>query len=176
GVATHGERCVVFEHDDCAIGQRIECSAVAPFRSPVEPLSLQHNVHLTGARRGAESMRARPSSRKRGCVGAATFEAGAMAGGQRGRLVEEEQLSVALAPDLPVPVLEREPAAYPCARGPTPARQRAVVSMEAAAAVAKEQTARLNGAKFAERIDAVLQRHRSTHAGTGGSNHGTDSD
>jgi len=45
------------------------------------------------------------------------------------------------------------------ARGPAPARQRAVVAVDVATAVAEQQTARLHGTKFAVRVELVLQRH-----------------
>ena len=46
-------------------------------------------------------------------VRAAAFHAGAMAGGQRGRLIAEEKLGIARSPDGPMPALEGERAADP---------------------------------------------------------------
>ena len=66
-----------------------------------EPLGMQHPVHLRRARRPARPMRARPGGGEGAGVGAAAEEAGPMAGGERGRLVEEEDLGVALAHHLP---------------------------------------------------------------------------
>src|SRR5580704_18014642 len=131
-----------------------------PFGAAVEALGLQHRVHGGRARRGREAVAARPGGRECQCVGAAAFEARTMAGGERGRLVKEEQLGVTFAPYRAVPVLEGENATYPRTRGPAVPRQGALVVVNAPAAVAEEQPARGHGIELAERVDAVLQRHR----------------
>ena len=58
-------------------------------------------------------------------------------------------------------VLEFEPAADPLPRNEAPGAERAVVAMEAPAAVAHEQAAGGIGEQLAERIDAIGQRHRA---------------
>ena len=63
---------------------------------------------------------------------AAAFEARPMTGGQRRRLVEEEQLGVIAAPDVALAIFEVEHAADPLPRGPAPARQRLLVGVECA--------------------------------------------
>ena len=61
-------------------------------------------------------------SAKRLGVLAPAFEAGPMAGGERGHLVEEEQFGVAVAPDVALPVLElRARQQIHCARRAAPA-------------------------------------------------------
>ena len=82
-----------------------------------------------------------------------------MTGGKRGRLVEEEQLGVALPPDVAVPSLELEDAADPTARHPSAQPERAVVAVKVPPAIAEEQPARGIGEELPERIDAVGERH-----------------
>ena len=77
---------------------------------------------------------------------AAAFEAGPVAGGERGRLVEEKQLRVIAAPDVALPALEAQHAADPLPRCVAPFRQRPVVAMEFAAAIAEQRAARVSRA------------------------------
>ena len=82
------------------------------------------------------------SAAKCSALGAAALEAGAMPGGQRGRLVEEEQLGVAVGlHQLPAPALELEQAGDPLPGRPAARLERLVGQMEAAAAVAHHQAA-----------------------------------
>ena len=53
----------------------------------------------------------------------AALETGAMAGGERGRLIEKEEFGVASAPHLAPPAFERANTDDPALRGPTPSRQ-----------------------------------------------------
>jgi hypothetical protein len=83
-----------------------------------------------------------------------------MPGGKRGRLVEEEQLGVAGAPDIAVPAFEVENTADPAAGHPAPRAQRAVVAVKPPAPIAEHETARGVGEQLAERIHTVGKRHR----------------
>src|SRR5262245_37759011 len=93
-------------------------------------------------------------------IGAAALEAGTMAGGERGRLIQEEQFGVARAPNVAVPAFEVEHAADPAARDPAPRAQRAVSAMKPPAAIAEHEAARRVGEQIAEWIDAIGKRHR----------------
>jgi hypothetical protein len=86
---------------------------------------------------------------------------GAVAGRERGRLVEEEELGVEAAPDVALAALEVEHAADPAPRRPAPGVERARIGVEAAAAVAEQRAARRHGEERAEGVDAILQRHGS---------------
>ena len=96
-------------------------------------------------------------------VGAAADEARPVAGGERRRLVEKEQLGVAVAPDAAMAALERADAGDPLPRRPAATAERLVGAMEAPAAVAHQRAARGDGDERAVGIDAVLQRPRSVH-------------
>src|ERR1041384_7146489 len=108
-----------------------------PLRAAVEPLALQHQIHRGRARHGA-AFRLRPVVRKRICVGAAALEARPGARRERGRLVEEEQSGVAVAPDRVTAALELQHAANPLPRGPAAPPQSLVVAMETPTSVAEE--------------------------------------
>jgi hypothetical protein len=82
-----------------------------------------------------------------------------VAGRERGRLVEEEELGEAsrLQQRVPAPAAELEPAGDPALRRPAPADPPGGVVQ--AAAVAVDEAARRIGDQLAERRDPVLQRH-----------------
>src|SRR5271154_541370 len=86
------------------------------------------------------------------------LETGAVARGERGRLVEEKELRVVPAPDVAAPALELADADEPVLVLPAAAAQRPVVAMQSSAAIAHHPAALSDGAQFAERIDAILQR------------------
>ena len=65
-----------------------------------------------------------------------------MAGGERRRFVEEEQLGVARAPDVAPAALEFADAGDPLPARPAPPPERLVVAVEAAAAIAHQRAAR----------------------------------
>ena len=91
--------------------------------------------------------------------------AGAMAGGERGRLIEKEQLGEApgLHERAAVPVAEAEPAGDPAsAVVVAPDASLAVVE---AATVPVDQTAFGRGDQLAKWRDPVLQRHAAHHTG-----------
>ena len=158
--AAHGEGSIWFvsEREKGAVGQRIDGEPMAAFAAAIEPLPMQHAIDVVGAARGA--LLAGKSRSKRERIGAAALETGTMPGGERGRLVQEEQLGVARAPDLAVPALEFEHATDPAARYPPARAQRAVIAMKPPAAIAEYKAARGIGEQIAERIDAIGKRHR----------------
>ena len=121
-----------------------------------EPLAMQHRVHSGGGR--ALFLVGKQRGEMLGVL-APAFEARPVAGGERRHLVEEEQLAIALAPDLAMAVVEVELAADPLLRHPAPAAQFAPCVMQPPAAIAHEQPARRARKQMAERIDAVLQWH-----------------
>ena len=142
------------EDDEGSVRQRGKPRPPQPLAPAlVETLVVQgrvHRVHIVG--------RAQEGGEKRLRRLAPTLEAGAVAGRERGRLVEKEELGVAGAPDLAPPALEGAEADDPAPRRPAAAPERPVGPMQAPAAVAQERAARRDRMEFAERIDAVLQR------------------
>ena len=88
-----------------------------------------------------------------------------MAGGERGRLVEEKELRVISAPDVAAAVLEFADADEPVLVLPAAAAQRLIVAMQPPAAIAHHPAALSDGVQFAERIDAILQRPGSLRHG-----------
>ena len=118
--------------------------------------------------RGVRDARLHPSGRRRAGAGkggkkrlrrrAPALEAGSVARGERGRLVEKEELRVASPPNLTLAVLERADADDPAPRRPPSAGQRPIVPMDPPASVAHQPAALGDGMKFAERVDAILQR------------------
>jgi hypothetical protein len=58
-----------------------------------------------------------------------------------------------------VPILEGQDTADPLSRGPAAFSQGLIVTMKPPAAIAQKQSARGRRDQFAERIDAILQRH-----------------
>jgi len=84
-----------------------------------------------------------------------------MPGGQRGRLVEEEQLGVAvgLHHRRAVAPFELEHAGDPLPGGPAAGPERAVRQMEGAATVAQHQAAVRRGDDLTLGRDSVLERH-----------------
>src|SRR3984957_15538800 len=86
------------------------------------------------------------------------LEARAVAGGEGGGLVEEKELRVVPAPDVALASFEFADANEPVLVFPAAATERLIVAMQPPAAVAHEPAALSDGAQFAERIDAILQR------------------
>jgi hypothetical protein len=99
-----------------------------------------------------------------GVVLAAAFRARAVAGGEGGGVVEEEELGVAARLQQSASaVLELEAAGDPAAQG-VGAADPAVVVVEGAA-VAVDESARRVGDELAEGGDAVLVRHEEQESG-----------
>tara|TARA_R110002033_G_scaffold28551_3_gene63711 strand:- start:2494 stop:3105 length:612 start_codon:yes stop_codon:yes gene_type:complete len=91
---------------------------------------------------------------------AAAFETRAMACGEGGRLVEEEELGIETGlHEGTFAALEFKLADDPLARCPVARFQRLVRPVEAATAIAHEGAARGIDMELAERVDAVLERH-----------------
>ena len=120
---------------------------------------MQNHIHLGRARPRGGALGTLPRIREGERVAAAALEARAVAGRQRGRLIEEEHLGVAVLPDVAMPALELEQAADPRSRSPAPQGQRAGIGMDAPAAIAHEQAERGVGKQFAEWRHAIGQRH-----------------
>src|SRR5271170_3911883 len=106
------------------------------FCTILDPLAMQRFVHRVGAAR---------TTGKGGEKGlrrlAPALEAGAVPGGERGRLVEEKELGVAIAPHLAPAALERADAGDPTPRCPAPAAQRPIAAMQPPAAIAHQPAA-----------------------------------
>src|SRR5712692_6215486 len=132
---------------------------MAALAAAIEPLGVKNAVHLGRARGHRCVPRGGPACRKGDGVAAAAFEAGPVPGRERGRLVQKEQLGIAVAPDRAMAPLESRHATDPLAGNPAPRAERAIVAMQPAAAIAHELAAGGNGDELAERSDAVLERH-----------------
>lgn len=101
---------------------------------------MQDTVDLgRGGRRHA--LRPAPGRGEGAGFGAAAFVAGAVAGGERRRLVEKEDLGIARAHHRAVPVAKGETAADPGPASPARGSERPVVSMQPAAAIPQEEAA-----------------------------------
>ena len=112
--------------------------------------------------------RPRPGRAEVLVVRAPAVGARAMAGGEGGRLVEEEELGVgARAHDRMGMVLELENAADPCPAGPSSFRQVPIRRVNPATAVPEHRAAGGGGNDFAPRRHPVLQRHRGSTAALG---------
>src|SRR4030081_1305618 len=142
-----------------AVGQIVDRQPMSAFRAAVETLGVAHAVALGRAGNDAAPVPASKGAGEGLRIRPTALEAGTMAGGERGRLIEEEQLGVAFAPDVAVAALEFKPAADPAARDPAPCAERAVVAVEAPAAVAEKKSARRIRKEIAEGIDAAGERH-----------------
>src|SRR6185437_4837325 len=115
-------------------------------------LGVQHLVHR---RRRRALLLAGEQRRKGFRVLAPAFEARPVAGGERCHLVEKEQLGVIAAPDVALAVVEFEYAADPLPRYPAASRQRLIVEMKFAAAIAHQRPARWIGEQVTKGIDAI---------------------
>src|SRR5207237_3898454 len=108
-----------------------------------EPLLMRQSVGLIDGELGFHQ-------RKKALgVGAATKEAGTMAGGKRGHLVKEKKRRVAIAHRFMMVVLEVKLAADPMVRGPAAPSERLVFAMKLAAAIAHHGAARRGRDDFA---------------------------
>jgi len=141
-----------------AVGQgRRICDHRTPGR-PACPLGMQRPVHIAGRRKVGRE-RFRPSRAEGQRVGPSAFEARPMAGGESGRLVQEEQFGIAARRHrLALPPLEGQAADDPRLCRPAPPGQLPALVVKAAA-VARPGAASRVGDDFAERRYAVLQRH-----------------
>src|SRR5262249_61085081 len=92
------------------------------FRFAVQALAVQDFVHIRSARPHCQALRLAPIFGK--CLGilTAAFEARPVAGGERGRLIEKEQLGIEPAPHVALALLKTRDTADPLRRYPTAAR------------------------------------------------------
>ena len=96
-------------------------------------------------------------------VGATTLETGAVSRRKGGRLIEKEQLGVTGAPDRAASSLEFAATGDSGAARPAPGAERAVVAVQAPAAIAHERPPLGRHAKLAEGIYAVGQGAGGAH-------------
>src|SRR5205814_5725378 len=141
---------LAWKREHRAVGQIVDRQRMATLVAAVEPLGVENAVHLGRARGHRRVPRGGPACRKGEGVAAAAFEAGPVPGSQRGRLVEKEQLGIAVAPNRAMTLLELRDAADPLARGPAPRAERAIIAMEPAAAIAHEPSSGRDGDELSE--------------------------
>ena len=159
----------VAEGDHSAVGQGADFRVVefAGETSGGKPLRMEPGIDFGGLRRGdAGSFGEGAGVVFRRLTPA--VEAGTVAGGERGHLVEEEELAPSCASARsvaaegiasPAPGMD-EIAHDPRLGGPAAPEQRPRVGIMNDAAVSRECAARGDRMDAAERIDAVLQRHQ----------------
>jgi hypothetical protein len=148
-----------FVQDERAVGQLVERRLVQTVRSRprVDALLMELGVDRVGSDHAG--MPLDPHGYEGPVVLATTKGARAMSGGERGRLVEEEQLGEAagLHQRLSMPPTELEPAGDPPTSGePSPDAPPIVVE---APPVPVDETAVGGRDELTERRDPVLQRH-----------------
>ena len=151
--------------DEGAVWQVVEPGAAEPgaARPGIEALLVEPHVDRVCPDVAVETA---PPRREPAVVLAAALSARTVPGGERGRLVEEEQLRVPAGPKerRATPPPELDPARDPApALGAPPDPTRIVV--QAAPVPVHEAPPRI-GDELAERRDAVLQRHRRVVAAT----------
>ena len=134
-------------------------------RRRAEALGVQHAVHRRRAGRGGEVVGPGPGGGEGLSVRPAAVEAGAVAGGERRRLVEEEDLGVTRAHHRAPQATVGGQAAYPGPAAPARPSEPGVRLVEAAAAVAHEEAALGHGVQRPVRGTAVLQGRGSRHRG-----------
>ena len=157
-IAADTESCAA-ERDESTVRQGVDVATVPALGAALQALAVKHLIHIRSAGAPAATTRFAPIFGKSFRFLSPAFEAGPVPGGERGRLVEKEQLGVEPPPYVALPPFEREHAADPLPRSPAPRRERPRRGVKPPAAIAHESAARRVGKKFAERIDAILQRH-----------------
>src|SRR5215472_15926966 len=163
-IAAHGESRAI-QHDEGAVRQIVDGAAVPTLGPTLQAFAVKQAVHLRGARRVSQTVRPVPVFGKAYRVLAAAFETGPVPGGECGRLVKKEQLSIEPPPYIALTTFKCEHATDPLPRRPASPCERAFIGMKPAAAIAHQRAARRVGKKLAERIDAILQRHCRSPAG-----------
>jgi len=131
----------------------------------LQTLAMERFIHLRGARTAAQAVSHTPMLGKVLRIPSPAFEAGPVPGRERGRLIEKKQLGIEPSPYVAMPSFERQHAADPLPRSPAPRGERPRPGVKPPAAIAHEGAARRVGKKFAERVDAILQRHCRSPAG-----------
>src|SRR5580765_755241 len=145
--------------DERAVGKLLERRGVTALRARVRRETLAMQARVDGVRVLLPGMEVCPDLDKTSVVLAAAERARPVAGRERRRLVEEEELGEAarLHQWVPVPAPERKPACDPALPVVTPADSAPIV-VEAAAVPVDEPTRRV-GDHLAQRCDAVLESH-----------------
>jgi hypothetical protein len=157
-VAAHGKGGAV-AHDKSALRQAVDAAAMAALDASIQSFAMQHVVHFRSARPPAQIFRSAPMFGK--CLGilATALKAWPMTSGERGRLIEKEQLGIEPAPDVAMTPSELGDTADPLPRRPAARRERLRVGVKSPAAITHEQAASRCAEQFAKRIDPILQRH-----------------
>jgi hypothetical protein len=148
-------------HDHRAVGQAPGQDIAGDFAAGagLDPLSVQHVIHLTGPRPGRKPLTALPAPREPQVVGMTALPARPVPGCQRGRLIGEKQRRVpAGRHHVAVPAAELQHAADPHLRAPAGHAESTVGPVDAAP-VAHQQAARRVSDDLADGQDAVAQRH-----------------
>ena len=156
--AGHEERRAL-PQDERAVGKLVERRLVQTMRARtrIDPLRVELRVDRVGA--DLVGMQLAPDLPEPHVVLAAAERARAMPRGERGRLIEEEQLGEAarLQQRLAMPPVEPEPARDPALAAEPPPDP--TVFVVQAPPVPVHEPASGFGDQFAERRHAVLQRH-----------------
>src|SRR5262245_48575828 len=153
----------VRQDDEDSVRERAELCDVRP-RSSVrtQPVPVELPVDRADENVRAEpavAIRPEPSRLEAAKVRVSAFPARAMAGRQRGRLVQEEQLRVPIGGhDRPVPTAKREDTGDPGAITACDPSHHPPAGLVEAPTVPHEHAARRRGDQLAERGDAVLER------------------
>jgi hypothetical protein len=141
-------KCLPVQGDHRAIGERVELGSVAALGLPIEPFGVKDLVHR---RSRCAPLLASEQKRKPLGILAPAFEARPVARGEGRHFIEKKQLGIAVAPDLPVAVVERELATDPGAVDPTARAQFPLCVMQPPAPVSHQRPACRRRKQFAER-------------------------
>src|SRR5262249_47619773 len=117
--AANGKSFAV-HHDESAIGQGVDAASVPALCSLLQPLAVEHLIHLRNARTAAQVVRCAPMLGKIFRIPSPALKTRPVPGGERGRLVEKTQLGVESAPYVAMPSFECEHATDPMPRSPPP--------------------------------------------------------
>jgi hypothetical protein len=118
---------------------------------------MQDAIHFCGARAPAGVWRIGPESSKGFGIFPPTFEAGTVACGKRGDLVQKEKLGVELPPDVAVTSIEFQAAADPGAADVPPFAQGPIVVMKSSAAVSQHRSPRVYSVQLSISVNPILE-------------------
>jgi hypothetical protein len=157
-ISQHEVRGLSMQHERC-VGQLVEGSQMAPLRPGrrVDPLVMEPTIDRVGVR--LTGMEVVPERDESPVVLSSAERAWTVPRGERGRLVEEEELreSTRLQQRMAPPATETKPTGDPPSPV-VPATDAALVVVQAAAVAVDETTGRV-GDQLAERRHTVLERH-----------------